>query len=145
MKNLANCTPTEFFKQTVKIKKTVEAWIKDVGLMEIRSTKPTLRVIPTGISDNERIELLAENRRIIKEHSAKMMSTLFDNAFEKNADKTMEIIALLCFVEPKDVDTYTVSEYLGSFTEMMNDKSVADFFSLLLQWGQINTSTVAEK
>ena len=145
MKNLANCKPTEFFKQTVKIKKAVEVWIKDVELSEIRATKPKVRIIPSNVSDTEKMELIAENRAIIKEHTAKMMSRLFDNAFEKNADKTLELLALVCFIEPDDVDNHTVSEYLEAFTEMMNEKSVIDFFSLFLQWGQMNISGVAKQ
>lgn len=36
MKNLANCTPSEFLKQTNKIKKSVEKWLKATDIMEIR-------------------------------------------------------------------------------------------------------------
>ena len=36
MKNLANCTPTEFLKQTSKIKRSAEKWLKVTDIMAIR-------------------------------------------------------------------------------------------------------------
>ena len=40
MKNLANCTPREFFAQSVKIKRSVEEWLDVTNLMDLRKTKP---------------------------------------------------------------------------------------------------------
>ena len=32
MKNLANCTPREFLKQTYRLKKCVEKWLQETDL-----------------------------------------------------------------------------------------------------------------
>jgi hypothetical protein len=40
MKNLANCTPREFLKQTSKIKGSVEKWLKVTDVMNIRKRMP---------------------------------------------------------------------------------------------------------
>ena len=40
MKNLANCTPTEFMKQCVKLRGPFMAWLDKTGISEIRKRKP---------------------------------------------------------------------------------------------------------
>ena len=42
MKNLANCTPREFLKQTYRIKKSVEKWLELTDLLNMRKNMPTL-------------------------------------------------------------------------------------------------------
>ena len=51
MKNLANCTPTEFFRQTNLIRKSVSKWLTDTDIQGIRKRMPE---IPEDASPEER-------------------------------------------------------------------------------------------
>ena len=57
MKNLANCKPSEFLRQTNKIRRAAEKWLKITDIMEIRKTLPEL---PEDISTAERKEAIAK-------------------------------------------------------------------------------------
>lgn len=144
MKNLANCTPTEFFKQTYLIKKSVAEWIDVTDFMNIRNNKPD--IIPlTGLTGEAREKVEAENKKKIQEQVMKNLNDILDNALEKNVEKTLEVLALCCFVEPKDVDKYPVSEYLKSITELLNDENVMGFFTLLAQLGTKTTANIQKR
>ena len=55
---------------------------------------------------------------------------------EEHPEETLELLALCCFVDPKDVDDYPVSAYLSAFAEIMNDEDTLSFFSSLVQLAQ---------
>ena len=64
MKNLAKCKPTEFVKQTVKIKKAVERWLTDTDIMAIRKRLPKIQKITPDMSDDERERVFNNNKDI---------------------------------------------------------------------------------
>lgn len=130
MKNLANCKPSEFLRQTVKIKKSVEKWLKLTDLANIRKRKP---VFPEDATEKEKAEIL---KRQIRENATAM----FESVFEEHPDETLEVLALMCFVEPDHVDDYPVKEYLKAFTELINDEDVLSFFTSLAHLGLKGTS-----
>ena len=130
MKNLANCKPSEFLRQTVKIKKAAEKWLKLTDIMNIRKNVPTL---PKDMPIVEKNKRLAE---IGRENVSKM----FDAIAEQHPDETMELLALCCFVEPENVDDHEIAEYLDSFAELIANESVRNFFTSLVNLGLINIS-----
>ena len=138
MKNLANCKPSEFLAQTFKIKKEVEVWLKKCGMLEIRSKLPKLEPIPENASDDEKADIVRLNRQRMREKGMENFMEVLENALDKNADGTLRILALCCFIEPEDVDNHTMSEYLGCFNEILGDKNVLDFFTSLVRLGQMN-------
>lgn len=125
MKNLANCKPSEFLRQTVKIKKSVEKWLKLTDIMNIRRRKPD---IPEGATREEKATALREQAR-------ENAMAMFETVFEEHPEETLEVLALMCFVEPENVDDHSVGEYLKAFTELINDESVMDFFTSLARLG----------
>lgn len=133
MKNLANCKPSEFLRQTNRIRKAVAKWLTDTDIMNIRKRMPD----NFGTTDKEKDEAL---RAQAKEN----LNAMLDAMLEEHPDETLEVLALICFVEPKDIDKYTVSEYLSSLTEMMNDEAVVGFFSSLARWGNTSGLMLAE-
>lgn len=145
MKNLANCTPSEFLKQTNRIKKSLEKWITLTDLKKIRSQIPELVVVPKDASDIEKQRIVEENKKRVKEQSYKNLSQIIDAAFEDHPSETLEILALTCFIEPQNVDDYPISEYLTSLSELITDEAVLNFFisfSRLAQTGILNASKV---
>lgn len=129
MKNLANCKPSEFLKQTNKIKKSVEKWMKATDIVAIRAIRP--QITPDMTTE--------ERQEAVRAQGMENLSKILENACDKHPDETLELLALLCFVEPKNVDDYTVAEYLESVTELIQDKAVINFFTSVVSLGLTRT------
>lgn len=123
MKNLANCTPREFLKQVMKLKKPLMQWYNDVGVAEIRKRMPDGF---ESMSDKEKMKAL-------EHQSIDNMGDILASAIEKNFDSTIEVMCLCCFVDPKDVDTHPMHEYLESIMEIMNSEDVRNFFMFYMR------------
>lgn len=118
MKTLVNCTPREFLTQTVKIKKAVANWLTATDIMNIRKRKPTLA---EGLTkEQERAAYMDQARANI--------SAMFDSIMEAHPDETLELLALMCFIDPKNVDDHPMDEYLTALNEMMGSEAVLGFF-----------------
>lgn len=139
MKNLATCKPSEFLKQTNRIKKAAEKWLNDTDILNIRKNLPKLETIDKDADVEERNRIFEANQEKARKQMLENTSKILDAIMEDHPDETLELIALLCFVEPKDVDNYTVEEYLKSVTEMLTNKAVIGFFTSLAQWGLTST------
>ena len=123
MKNLANCKPSEFFAQTNKIRKSVSRWLTETDIMNIRRRMPT---IPDGMSEEDR-------NKAMRRQAEENFNSILDAIFDEHPSETLELLALLCFVEPENVDDYETSEYLGAFAELINNENVINFFISLIK------------
>lgn len=139
MKNLATCKPTEFLKQTNRIKKAAEKWLNDTDILNIRKNLPKLETIDKDVDAEERNRIFEANQKKARKQMLENTSKILDAIMEDHPDETLELIALLCFVEPQNVDDYTVEEYLTAITEMLSSKAVIGFFTSLAQWGLTST------
>lgn len=142
MKNLANCTPEEFLKQSNRIKKSLDKWIKDTNIREIRKRVPELEQVPPTATLEEKHKILDENKQKLRDQAMTNLSDILDAAIEKNPKETLNILALLCFVEPEEVNKYPIGEYFKALTELINDESVLGFFSSFLRLGQMLSANV---
>lgn len=146
MKTLVNCTPTEFFVQTNKIRKSAEKWLKDTKVMEIRMREPkNLPKISSDMSTEEKETVLAERKKIIHKTALSNLSEMIESVIGEHPKETIELMALCCFVDPKDADNHTMGEYLSNFNEMISDEAVLGFFSSLGLLEVKNTSDVPLK
>lgn len=134
-KNLANCTPREFLFQTNKIRKSVEKWLKVTDVINIRKNAPKL-IIPDDATAEETAEAMEKHRQDLRAAAKRNIADMLDSIMEEHPDETLELLALLCFVEPDEVNDYKVSEYLKNITEIMNDEDVLSFFTSLTRLGQ---------
>lgn len=128
MKNLANCTPREFLRQTNRIRKAAEGWLKTTKVLELRRKLPTRA---EGLTDQEWDE-------IVEAHMNATLHKMLDAVLEEHPDETAELLGLLCFIEPEHLDEHSVAELMESFTELMNCREVVDFFISLTRLGQMN-------
>lgn len=133
MKNLATCKPTEFIAQTAKIKDAVANWAEVIELAKIRSTQPVYLELPIGATAEQRAEIIKKNAEIKKQQTMKNLNKILDNMLVVHPKETLDVLALACFVEPEHVDDYTIDEYMSCIMDMVQNKSVMDFFSLLAQ------------
>lgn len=137
-KTLASCTPTEFIAQTAKIKKAVKKWMDLTKIAEIRAKKPVYESFQPGASAEEKKAVVERNAAAQKKQAMENFSEIIDQMLEVHPQETLEVLALCCFVEPKEIDNYPVSEYLRSIMEIFNDEAVIGFFTLLVQLGNKN-------
>lgn len=134
MKNLANCKPSEFFVQTNKIRKSVAKWLTVTEIHEIRKRLPKY---------DDKMEA-EERAKVRREQMQKNMEAILDAVLEKHPMETIEIMALACFIDPKDADNHPMSEYLKSISELMADESVLSFFTSLVSLGNSGILTLAD-
>lgn len=133
MKNLANCKPSEFLKQTNRIRKSVENWLKITDVMNIRKRMPEgMPEITKDMSKDEARAVLEKRQEMMAEQSQRNLKAMLDAMLDSHPDETLELLALCCFVEPEDVDNYSVSEYLLSINELLADNNVRDFFTFVM-------------
>lgn len=137
MKNLANCTPKEFLKQTYRIKKCAENWLKETDLLNIRKNVPDLQSIK-GLTGEERKIAIAANKKIMSKQIMANLMDMLDKVLDEHADETIELLALCCFVEPEDAENHTMSEYLSAIGDLLSDQGVMNFFTSLAQLDQTN-------
>jgi hypothetical protein len=137
MKNLANCKPSEFLKQTNRIRKSVEKWLNVTDVMSIRRRKPEgMPEVQAGMSQDEVDAIREKQRQMMAEQSQRNLKDMLDSMLDNHPEETLEVLALCCFVEPENVDEHTVSEYLLSINELLADEAVRDFFTFLMQLAQ---------
>ncbi len=131
LKTLANCKPSEFLRQTNRIKKSVERWLTDTDIMNIRKRLPALEAVPIEATVEERAEIVGRNKKAREEQAKRNVSAMLDAILEEHPDETLEVLALCCFVEPENVDDHPMSAYLDAFNSLINDKAVIGFFTSL--------------
>lgn len=145
MKNLANCKPSEFFKQTLRIKRNVEKWLDSDDIKTIRSRKADYEEILETMTPQEQGEIMIRNKAKAEELVIKNFMDILEVMLDKKFDETLSVLALCCFVEPDHVDDYQVDEYLGSIADLISNPNVLRFFVSLAQLGQTNISIVSKK
>jgi hypothetical protein len=133
MKNLATCKPTEFVAQTAKIKEAVSSWIDAIDLMKIRATQPKYETLPIDATPEQRAEIIKKNAEKQRKQTMQNLNKILDKMLVEHPKETLDVLALCCFVEPEHVDDYTIDEYFQCIMDMMQNKSVINFFSLLAQ------------
>ena len=145
-KTLMNCKPTEFVAQTCKIKRSVSRFLKDTDLLNIRRRMPEdLKKVDKNAGAEERLEAVRHNSEAMSRQNRQNFSDMLDAMLEKHPDETLEVMALCCFVEPKDVDSHPMRDYMMAFTDLLNDEAVLGFFTSLASLGQTAGLTESRK
>lgn len=129
MKNLANCTPREFVRQTNRIRKSAQNWLKLTDIVNIRRRLPKI-----GESENVAPEV---RKAMLDKQAADNINAILEAVLEKHPDETVELLGLMCFIEPEELDNHKMSELLGGYAEMIGCSEVIDFFVSLAQLARI--------
>ena len=139
MKNLANCKPSEFLKQTSLFRKSDARWLDITEILKIRKRLPQLTPVTGDMTADEKMKVVAENKRKSDEQMQKNAMAILEAILDDHPDETLELLALLCFIDPEDVDNYSVEEYLTAFSELISNQAVINFFISLARLGNLNT------
>ncbi len=144
MKNLATCKPSEFLKQTLRIKRLVEKWLTSEDIAEIRKRLPKKEAILQTMTKEEQGEIMLRNQKAQQSQMMKNFMDILDIMLDKKFDETLAVIALSCFVEPENVDDYEIDDYLGCISDMLESRNVIRFFASVAHLGQTNISLVSK-
>lgn len=129
MKTLANCSPVEFLRQTNKIRHAAAEFMKETGVLELRKRKPDL----TGKKTD------AEKKAALDKQARQNLNDMADLLMDTNAEKTAELLGMLCFVEPEDVANAKGIDFLTPAIELLNSRPVMDFLISLAKLGEMST------
>lgn len=135
MKNLANCSPREFLVQTNKIRKSVERWLTLTDILNIRKTLPQ---VDADASESDK-------KKAVENQVRMNLNKILDACLEEHPEETAELLGLLCFIEPEDLDNHKMTELFASFSEIMDSPEVIGFFTSLARLGLTNTSAGANR
>ena len=144
IKTIANCKPTEFLRQTAKIRRAVERWLKLTDIIGILKEVAPQTATTESMTDAEKTKITAQNAWARRENFKRKISKALDVIMEEHPDETIKILALCCFIEPEKADDYEVSYYLKALTTLISDDTVIDFFISLAKLGNKNISDVSE-
>ena len=139
LKTLATCKPSEFLKQTYRIKKAAEIWLTDTDIMNIRKNVPEVPPIDRKAPVEEQEAQRKANEKTLSDAALKNVSAMFDAIAGEHPDETLTLLALCCFVEPEHVDDYEIADYLEALSGLMNHRATRDFFTSLLSLARIIT------
>lgn len=134
MKTLATCSPVEFLVQTNKIRRSVESWLTLTKVMEIRKRLPEL---PQGAKPED-------VKKARQEQAKKNFSSILDSVLEEHPQETAELLGLLCFIEPEDLENHSMLEIISAVNELIPSPEVLNFFTSLTQLVQTVTSDTAK-
>ena len=134
MKTLATCSPLEFLVHTNKIRRSVESWLTLTKVMEIRKRLPEL---PQGAKPED-------IKKARQEQAKKNFSAILDSILEEHPQETAELLGLLCFIEPEDLENHSMLEIISAVNELIPSPEVLSFFTSLTQLVQTVTSDTAK-
>lgn len=129
MKTLANCSPVEFLRQTNKIRHAAAAFMQETGVLELRKRRPEL----TGKETD------AEKKAALDKQARKNLSDMADLLMDTNAEKTAELLGMLCFMEPEEVAKAKGIDFMTPAIEFLNTKPVIDFLLSLAKSEEMST------
>lgn len=134
MKTLANCTTAEFLRQSNKIRKAVADYLKETEILEIRKR------IPSFTEDASK----EEKETVLREQVKKNISDMLDILLDEHAEKTVEVLALMCFKEGEEAQELEVCDILDVALELFTSERVISFFTRLTKSGLITTGGTSQ-
>lgn len=132
-KNLANCTPDEFLDQSFLIMNAAEKFMKVNDILGIRSRKVEgFQEIPTD-NEEEADRIRRENAKKITAQRMKNVKDLLTSMMHTHKSETLELLALSCFIDPAEINNYTMPFFLRNVGEMISNQDVLAFFTSLAE------------
>jgi len=135
-KNLANCTPDEFLDQSFLIMDAAEKFMKVNDILGIRGRKVEgLQEIPKD-NEEEADRIRKENAKKITAQRMKNVKDLLTSMMHTHKSETLELLALSCFIDPAEVNNYTMAYLLRNVGEIISDQDMLAFFTSAAQLEQ---------
>jgi len=139
LKTLATCKPSEFLRQTNRIKNSLEKWLTLTDILNIRKRAAALEMVPKDGTTEERAAVFERNKKASEDQAMRNLSAMWDAISKEHPDETLELMSLCCFIEPAEIENYQMRDILTAFNSLINDKAVIDFFTSLASLARMNT------
>ena len=88
MKTLANCKPSEFLRQTNKIRKAVSAWMTATDIANIRARLPEKEPVPENATKEEKVAIIQRNTEKLKKQRIENLNAILDAVLDEHPDET---------------------------------------------------------
>ena len=118
------------------MKKAVEKWVTVTDIKNIIKRKPENIESLTGDEEKDR-EIKERNKEKTTSHGLLNLSAMMDAALEEHTDETLEIIALMFFMNVEELNKLKSKDVLIPLNDMLNDEAITGFFSSLFSTAQI--------
>lgn len=142
MKTLANCNAVDFLTQTNKIRKAVAKWLTDTDIMNIRKHLPPPPALSEGMEQDEVDKVMAEHKKALEAQSKQNLTDMLDAVLDEHPMETLEILGMVCFLEPKEIEKVRGIELLNAGMDALTDPEVLRFFTSLVNVSQTITSVL---
>lgn len=148
MKTLANCNPIEFLSQTGRIKKQIEKYFNDTKVIEILRApisgqiEKELEEVTKGLDRKEHAHQIAAAVQTAKrKQTLQNISKALDVCLIDKPRETAELLGLVCFIEPEDIDQYKGVDFLKPAFDVLSNDACVNFLSSVMNSGQMNGNT----
>ena len=122
MKNLTNCKPREFMRQLARIRAATTAWLDVTRLLELRRRMPPRQ----EYADDE------ARRRAVMDQWRANIKDMVDALLVEHPEETVELLGLLCFIEPEELDDHPMTELYAGLMAVLKDDNLMDLFTTML-------------
>lgn len=107
-------------------------WLELTKVLEIRKNLPEVN------AEASKEDAKAALEKQVRQNLAAML----DAILEEYPEETAELLGLLCFIEPEDLDNHSMAEILANVTDILNSEEVLGFFMSLAQLGNKGILTI---
>lgn len=129
-KTLANCKAAEFLRQANKIRKYAKEYYDALNI--------------SGIRDRMAKKYAGQDEEGKKATSREYVSEILDAVLDANAEKTIEIIGLIAFLEPEEAQEIEPAEMFDIILECLASGRVMDFFIKMASLGGSDTADISQ-
>lgn len=136
-KTLATCKPSEFMEQAYRIARNVEDWLDVTEIKKIVERTPEKEFPKAGMTTDEKVEIERRNKEALQKQQKENLHAILESVMKTHSKETLDVLALLCFIDPAKVDDYPMEMYLKAFNDLANNENVINFFITFTRLGQV--------
>ena len=120
--------PREFAAQAYRVSSAIEKWLTVTDVLNIKKKIPN---VANDAKPEERDAAVTEQLR-------KNAFAVLETVLGQHPDETLELLALLCNIDPENVEEYPTRELMRCVNDLLNDKDFVGFFVSCVQLARMN-------
>lgn len=128
-KTLANCKAADFLRQANKIRKSAKEYYDALNI--------------SGIRDRMAKKYAAQDESGKEATRAEYVSEILDAILDENAEKTVEIVGMVAFMEPEQAQELDPAEMFDILLECLASERVMTFFIKMASLGGSDTADIS--
>lgn len=129
-KTLANCRAAEFLRQANKIRKVAKEYYDALNI--------------SGIRDRLASKYAAQDEAGKETTAHEFVSEILDAVLDENAEKTVEIIGMVAFLEPDEAQELEPAEMFDILFNCLTSERTMDFFIKMASLGGKDTESILQ-